>query len=230
MEKSKVLLVEDDYAIMRGLRDSFSGKGYEVSFEMEGPAALQTALTGQFDLILLDLMLPLMNGFEICAAIREADIDTPIIMLTAKGEEESVVRGLNLGADDYVIKPFSMAQLHARCSAFIRRYKQKQPELYTFAEFQLDLSAKTLMHKQRGEIKLTPKEYNMLAYFLKKDGQALTRQMLLNAVWHSTLLTTARSVDRCVNTLRGKIEDDSRRPRFLLSVRDVGYRFSSGAA
>ncbi|WP_370980589.1 response regulator transcription factor [Agaribacterium sp. ZY112] len=224
--RNRILIIEDDYAIMRGLRDSYDQKGYDVSFEMDGEKALNTALNNEFDIILLDLMLPLMNGFEICEKIREADIDTPIIMLTAKGEEENIVRGLNLGADDYVVKPFSINQLHARCEAFIRRYKAKQPQLFEFSDYILDTKAKTLTHKERGLIKLTPKEYKMLLYFLRKQGQALTRNNLLNAVWHSSILTTERSVDRCVNTLRKKIEQDSKKPRYIVSIRDVGYRFN----
>ena len=224
--KNKILIIEDDYAIMRGLRDSFVAKDFDVSFEMDGALALQAALTGEFDIILLDLMLPNMNGFEICAKIRESMNDTPIIMLTAKGDETSVVRGLNLGADDYVIKPFSVAQLHARVDAFIRRYKQDQPSTYEFGPYILDLNEKTLKRDTGELIKLTPKEFGVLQFFLKKSGQALTRTNLLDAVWHSSILTTERSVDRCINTLRKKIERDSRKPQFILSVRDVGYRFN----
>lgn len=229
MDKVKILIIEDDYAILRGLRDSFSQRKYDVDFAMEGNEALDKALNKPFDIILLDLMLPNINGFEICAKIREAEIDTPVIMLTARGDEESIVRGLNLGADDYVIKPFSTKQLHARCDAFLRRYKVSAPSVYCFGNFTLDIDAKTLNHKQRGLIKLTPKEFSMLHFFSKKEGLALTRETLLNAIWHSSVLTTHRSVDRCINTLRKKIEIDSKKPKYILSVRDVGYRFEKNS-
>lgn len=227
MNRTRILIIEDDYAIMRGLRDSFTSKKYDVSFAMDGNEALKIALNNEFDIILLDIMLPNINGFEICSRIRESEIETPIIMLTAKGDEESIVLGLNLGADDYVVKPFSTNQLHARCNAFIRRYKQTHIEFSHFGEFTYNFDAKTLTRNNGEEVKLTRKENAMLAYLIKKEGQALTREKLLNTVWHSSVLTTARSVDRCINTLRKKIEINSRQPHHILSIRDVGYKFNS---
>ncbi len=225
---ARILLVEDDYAIIRGLKDSFVGHGYEVSTAMDGESAIQAAKTERFDLILLDVMLPKLNGFEVCQAVREAELDTPIIMLTAKGEDEDVVRGLNLGADDYITKPFSIKQLHAKCQAFLRRYKVDQSGEYNFGHFTFNTESRTLMDTRSTQaIALTPKEYALLHLFLRRQGHALTRETILTAVWGDSFLTTLRSVDRCVTTLRKKIEANPKRPEFIQMVRDVGYRFNA---
>ncbi|WP_096087636.1 response regulator transcription factor [Agaribacterium haliotis] len=223
---SKLLIVEDDRAILLGLKGSFSKKNYDIQVARDGEQAIQMALSNDFDLILLDVMLPKINGFEVCARIREADINCPLIMLTARGEEEHIVRGLNLGADDYVVKPFSAKQLHARCEASLRRHIRPLQERYDFAAFSLDTRSKQLVHQQRGNISLTPKEYGLLEYLLKKANQAVSREALLDSVWQGNLLTTGRSVDRCVNTLRAKIGDTPKQPRFITSVRNIGYRFN----
>lgn len=227
MEKTRVLIIEDDYAIIRGLKDSYSKKGYEVSTAMDGEQAIESVLANEYDLILLDIMLPKANGFEICSRIREAEINTPIIMLTARGDEEDIVKGLNLGADDYVTKPFSIKQLHARSEAFIRRHSRNKVNEYRFGNFILNLTTRQLTSLDGIAVKLSPKEYALLQLFVAREGYALTRQTILNAVWKSSIMTTARSVDRCVNTLRKKIEVDPKRPVFIQSIRDIGYRFAS---
>ena len=227
MTQTRILIIEDDYAIIRGLKDSYQKKGYDVSTAMDGDQAIEQALAHEFDLILLDIMLPKANGFEICARIREAEIDTPIIMLTARGDEEDIVRGLNLGADDYVTKPFSINQLHARSEAFIRRHTKNKPTEYFFGGYTLNLTTHQLVNNQDAQIKLSPKEYALLQLFLSREGYALTRETILNVVWRSSVLTTARSVDRCVNTLRKKIEDNPKKPKYIQSIRDIGYRFSA---
>ncbi len=224
---AKILLVEDDYAIIRGLKDSFTGQGYVVSTAMDGLSAVEIVKSETFDLILLDVMLPKMNGFEVCASLRQAQIETPIIMLTAKGEDQDVVRGLNIGADDYITKPFRIKQLHAKCKAFLRRYKSREPIQYSFGKYLLDVDRhKLLIPESDEEVRLSPKEYALLCLFLRREGRALTREIILDAVWGSHFLTTHRSVDRCVNTLRKKIEPDPKKPQFIQMVRDVGYRFS----
>lgn len=225
MQDYKVLIIEDDYAIMRGLRDSYTKKGYQVYTAMDGEQAIATALTTKVDLILLDIMLPKANGFEICARIREAEIETPIIMLTARGEEDDVVRGLNLGADDYVTKPFSIKQLHARSEAFIRRHTKHKVQEYNFGDYNFNLTTRELIRLPNERIKLSPKEFDLLHVFLTRQDRVLTRETILNVVWKSSIITTTRSVDRCVTTLRKKIESDSKNPTFIQSVRDVGYRF-----
>lgn len=225
--KPRILIIEDDYAIIRGLKDSFSHQGYEVTTAMDGETAIDTAKQQPFDLILLDIMLPKRNGFEVCESIRAAAIDTPIIMLTAKGEEADIVRGLNIGADDYITKPFSVKQLHAKCAAFLRRYKQAEAPVLTFSHFTLNAETRDLTNTlTQKNTALTPKEYALLHLLLRREGQTFTREAILQAVWGDGILTTFRSVDRCVNTLRKKIEKDTKKPQFLHSIRDVGYRFT----
>lgn len=227
MTDKTILIIEDDYAIIRGLKDSYSTKGFSVTTAMDGEQAIQIALHNSFDLILLDVMLPKANGFEVCARIREAEIETPIIMLTARGDEDDIVRALNLGADDYVTKPFSIKQLHARSDAFIRRHCRNKISEYRFGAFTLNVTTHQLIGREGVPIDLSPKEYALLKLFLSREGCALTRQTILNVVWKSSVLTTERSVDRCVNTLRKKIESNPKESKHIQSIRDIGYRFLS---
>lgn len=220
-----VLIIEDDSTIIRALKDSFLARNYVVHTAMDGETALSMALSESLDLILMDIMLPKLTGFELCARLRDEDIECPIIMLTSRGEEKDIVKGLNLGADDYVTKPFSMEQLHARCSAFIRRFTKNRPNEYHFGPYTLSNLTHKLTHQNGNEIALAPKEYALLQTFVSRAGHALTRETLLKAAWKNRLLVTDRSVDRCVNTLRKKIEKDTRRPTYIQSIRDVGYRF-----
>jgi DNA-binding response OmpR family regulator len=219
-----VLIVEDDPTMLTGLRDNFEFKGYKVVTAMDGEKGLKAALNARPDLIVLDIMLPKINGYEICRLIREAKLDTPIIMLTAKGEESDVVLGLNLGADDYVTKPFSIKELLARAAAFLRRAKREVPHLYEFGGFQLDIPARRLTKKNK-EIELSPKEFNLLEFFIRKQGRALTREEILNAVWGYDCVVTSRSIDRFVTTLRNKIEPDPCHPTFIHTIRQIGYRW-----
>ena len=219
-----VLIIEDDPTLLRGLRDNFGHEGYRVLTAEDGQAGLVAALEARPDLIVLDIMLPEINGYEVCRRIRQAELDTPVLMLTAKGQESDVVLGLNLGADDYVTKPFSIAELLARANAFLRRRRAGTPRTHRFGDCELDLRSRILRRNGR-ELPLTPKEFALLAYFLKRAGSALTRDDILRAVWGYGVFVTARSVDRCVNTLRNKIEPDPRRPQRIKTVRQIGYRF-----
>ena len=219
-----VLIIEDDPTMLIGLKDNFEFKGYKVLTAADGEKGLKAALNSKPDLILLDVMLPKINGYELCRLIREEKLATPIIMLTAKGEESDIVLGLNLGADDYVTKPFSIKELLARAAAFLRRAKKEVQDAYEFGDFRLDLSARRLTRKGR-EIELSPKEFNLLEYFVKKPGRALTRDEILNAVWGYDCVVTSRSIDRFVTTLRNKIEPDPARPIFIHTIRQIGYRF-----
>ena len=219
-----VLIIEDDPTMLIGLKDNFEFKGYKVLTAADGEKGLKAALNSKPDLILLDIMLPKINGYEICRLIRDEKLDTPIIMLTAKGEESDIVLGLNLGADDYVTKPFSIKELLARAAAFLRRAKKEVQDVCEFGDFRLDLSARRLTRKGR-EIELSPKEFNLLEYFVKKPGRALTRDEILNAVWGYDCVVTSRSIDRFVTTLRNKIEPDPTRPIFIHTIRQIGYRF-----
>ena len=219
-----VLIVEDDPTMLLALRDNFEFKGYKVVTAADGEKGLKAALNARPDLIILDIMLPKINGYEICRLIREQKLEMPIIMLTAKGEESDVVLGLNLGADDYVTKPFSIKELLARVAAFLRRAKKEIQEVYEFGGMQFDLSARRLTRKSK-EIELSPKEFSLLEYFVKKPGRALTRDEILNAVWGYDCVVTSRSIDRFVTTLRNKIESDPARPAFIHTIRQIGYRF-----
>ena len=228
MAAERVLIVEDDPAMLRGLKDNFQYEGYTVRTAADGEAGLQAALDGKPDLIVLDVMLPKINGYEVCRLLRKAGLEAPIVMLTAKGQESDIVLGLNLGADDYVTKPFSIRELLARAGAFLRRRRQPKEDLLRFGEFRLDCASRRLLRAGKGrqaEIPLTPKEFDLLEFFLRRAGRALTREEILKRVWGFSVFVTARSVDRCVNTLRGKIEADAAAPRFVQTVRQIGYRF-----
>ena len=222
--KSRLLIVEDEPAIARGLTDIFRQHGFDVLAEADGEAGLAAALGSKPDLILLDIMLPRINGFEICRAVREQGIDVPIVMLTAKGREEDVVRGLNLGADDYVTKPFRIAELIARVQAFLRRRPGQQTDVHRFGDCEVDLPSRTVTRNGK-RLSLTSKEFQLLAYFLRRPGCALSRDVILNAVWGHAVFVLPRSIDRCVTTLRAKIEEDPKKPRYIQTIRDVGYRF-----
>ncbi len=197
----QVLIIEDDKAMLRGLEDNFVSRGYQVHTARDGEVGLELALSASVDLILLDIMLPKLNGFEICQRIREQGLEIPIVMLTAKGQEEDIVRGLELGADDYVTKPFSIRELLARVRALLRRREPQSAQLHRFGDLELDLASHRLL---RGgvEIPLTTKEFRLLAHFVQRPDRALTRSEILNAVWGHSVIVTTRSVDRCVTTLR----------------------------
>jgi DNA-binding response OmpR family regulator len=219
-----ILIVEDDPTMLRGLKDNFEFKGYRVLTAPDGEEGLNAALNEKPDLILLDIMLPKINGYEVCRLIRKENLDMPIIMLTAKGEESDIVLGLNLGADDYVTKPFSIKELLARAAAFLRRSKQAEQDVYEFADFCLDIPARKLTCKG-DEIKLSPKEFKLLELFVKKPGRALTRDDILNAVWGYDCYVGQRSIDRFVTTLRNKIEPDPHNPMYIHTIREIGYKF-----
>jgi DNA-binding response OmpR family regulator len=223
MSPKTILIIEDDPVLLRGLKDNFETQGYLVRTAKDGQKGLDALLTAPPDLLLLDLMLPKVNGYEICRAARSRQLDLPIIMLTAKGQEDDIVRGLELGADDYVTKPFSIRELIARVKAFLRRQGPESAS-YEFGDCRLDLTAHKLFRKGI-EVELTAKEFRLLEFFVKRAGRALTRDSILEAVWGSEVIVTDRSVDRCVTTLRSKIEPDPHCPRFVHTIRDIGYRF-----
>ncbi len=224
MPGSSVLIVEDDPALLRGLKDNFEAQNYRVQLARDGPEGLSAALANPPDLLILDLMLPKLNGYEICHALRAKGLEMPIIMLTAKGQEEDIIRGLELGADDYVTKPFSVRELLARAKAFLRRREAAESDVFQFGDCKLDFTARKLFRKGK-EVALTTKEFGLLEFFSKRAGHALTRDQLLDAVWGHDIMVNDRSVDRCVTTLRAKIEADPHRPCYIQTIRDIGYRF-----
>jgi DNA-binding response OmpR family regulator len=227
MPGETVLIIEDDAAMLRGLKDNFAFEGYGVVTASDGDKGLELALSEKPALIILDIMLPKVNGYEICRLIRSEKLEMPIVMLTAKGQEEDVVLGLNLGADDYVTKPFSIRELLARTNALLRRTRKAGDTVFDFGDCRLDLSSRKLTRRGR-QVALTPKEFALLELFARKSGRAITRDEILKTVWGYNVFVTGRSVDRCVNTLRGKIEPDPQRPGFITTIREIGYRFEAG--
>ena len=224
MHSPSVLIIEDDPALLRGLRDNFESQAYRVQLARDGREGLSAALANPPDLLLLDIMLPKMNGYEICRAVRAQQLEMPIIMLTAKGQEEDIIRGLELGADDYVTKPFSIRELLARARAFLRRRQAASATVFQFGGCKLDLTAHKLFRNGK-EIGLTAKEFRLLEFFLQRPGRALTRDQVLDAVWGNDIVVNDRSVDRCVTTLRAKIESEPHHPVCIQTIRDIGYRF-----
>jgi DNA-binding response OmpR family regulator len=227
MSGARILIVEDEPALLRGLKDAFAAKGFDVLPAQDGETGLAYALSRNPHLILLDIMLPRVNGYEICRAVRERGLEMPILMLTAKGQEEDIILGLNLGADDYIVKPFRLGELTARVNAFLRRSKSKPAGSFRFGDCELDLDAHKL-YRDAAEVELTAKEFKLLAYFVSRRGCALARNDVLDAVWGNSVIVTPRSIDRCVATLRAKIEPDPRNPRYIQTIRDIGYRFEPG--
>ena len=221
-----ILIIEDEAALLRGLQDNFSDEGYRVRVARDGQEALAVFEDSVPDLVVLDVMLPKMNGYEVARRIRLKNADVPIIMLTAKGQESDIVLGLNLGADDYVTKPFSIAELLARVRAFLRRKHQRDLKRCHFGDCTLDVASHRLTRAGR-EIPLTPKEFALLSLLAQRAGRAFSREDILSAVWGDTVFVTRRSVDRCVNTLRSKIEPNPRHPTFIRTVHDFGYRFET---
>ena len=224
MNPEKLLIIEDDPAILFGLRDNFSRAGYEVKVAAEGKLGLELALSWKPQLLLLDLMLPGLDGYQICQELRRAECDFPIIMLTALGQEEQVIKGLNLGADDYVTKPFSIQQLLARVAAFLRRRRLQTPAVIRLGDLEVNLTAREV-RRAGSLVEMTPKEFGLLEFFLHRQDRALTREQILNAVWGLDAFVTERSVDRAVTLLRQKIEENPHRPKFIRTVQKIGYRF-----
>ena len=220
MIEGRLLLVEDEPALARGLSDSLRAQGFDVQIAVDGERGLEMALGEQPDLILLDIMLPKMNGFEVCRTLRSRGLDVPIVMLTAKGQEEDIILGLNLGADDYITKPFRTGELIARAKALLRRRGPDRP-VQRFGNCEIDLSARKVL-RDGARVELTAREFALLAYFASRPGRALARDTILNAVWGATVFVTPRSIDRCVATLRAKVEPDPHNPIYIQTIREIG--------
>ena len=222
----RILVVEDEPTIATGLQDDLELEGYAVEVVDDGTVAMKRMLEAEFDLILLDVMLPGADGFTICREARMKGIRTPIVMLTAKGQEVDKVVGLELGADDYVTKPFSPRELLARIKAVLRRgHDEPKPvSNYHFADITVNFDRFEVLRK--GEkIDLTAMEFKLLRAFLEHRGQVLTIDELLQEVWGKDVFLTDRVVYTHVNNLRSKIEEDPHNPKLLISVRGIGYRF-----
>ena len=228
MSEGRVLLVEDEPALARGLSDTLRVQGFEVHIAGDGRRGLDMATSLRPDLILLDIMLPKINGFEVCRALRSQGMDVPIVMLTAKGQEEDIILGLNLGADDYITKPFRTGELIARAKALLRR-RGADRSVQRFGNCELDLTARKVL-RDGVAVDLTAREFALLAYFASRPGRALARDTILNAVWGASVFVTPRSIDRCVATLRSKVEPDPHNPIYIQTIREIGYRFEPSGA
>jgi DNA-binding response OmpR family regulator len=222
--RATVLIVEDDPTMLRGLKDNFEFEGYKVVTATDGDSGLKAALRAIPDLIILDLMLPKINGYEVCRFLRQEKLQMPVMILTAKGQESDVVLGLKLGADDYVTKPFSIKEVLARAEALLRRTQRTSSEVYEFGDCKLDCDARTFT-RGGAEVQLSPKEFELLRFFASRAGQALSRDLIMSSVWGYDAMVTPRSIDRFVNALRNKIETDPANPRHLRTVREFGYKF-----
>ncbi len=219
-----ILIIEDDPTMLAALKRNFEFVGYSVATAMDGRKGLAAALNLRPDLILLDVMLPEINGYDVCRRLRKEGFTAPIVLLTAKGNESDIVRGLDLGADDYVPKPFSIDVLLARVNARLRKPRDESVPHFQFGECRLDREAHKFF-RNGMEIELTPKEYRLLVYFSENAGRAVTREQILDGVWGEDLIVTDRSVDRCINTLRNKVEPDPQKPTYIKTIREIGYRF-----
>ena len=222
----RILIIEDDRAIIKGLEEFLEAEHYQIITAMDGEEGYQKALTEKPDLILLDLMLPSMNGQEICQKLRAESVMVPILMLTSKKEETDKVLGLELGADDYITKPFSIRELHARIKAHLRRTGMPKQDLdiFSFADITIDFK-KQKTTKGSRQIKLSGKEYEILQLFIQHEEEVVTRDRLLDEVWGYDAYPTTRTVDNYILNLRKKIEDDPTNPKHLLTMHKSGYKF-----
>jgi DNA-binding response OmpR family regulator len=221
----RILVVEDDLAILTGLSMNLKFEGYEVLQAQNGRTGLARALDEAPDLVVLDLMLPELNGYEVLKELRRRGRDTPVVVLSAKGQEPDKILGLNLGADDYVVKPFGLQELLARIKAVLRRrHPPAGTPPVTFGDVEVDMVARTVARAGRP-VELTAQEFKLLAHFLAQPGRTFTREELLSGAWGFDYEGSARTVDNFVRQLRLKFEPDPEAPRHFLTVRGLGYRF-----
>jgi len=222
---TRILIAEDERAIALGLEDDLKMEGYQVEVTANGADALRRAKEDEFDLIVLDIMLPGKDGFEVCRDLRRSGRRTPVLMLTAKAQEAEKVMGLELGADDYVTKPFGVHELRARIKALLRRAgPEPQARIYRFGEVEVDFDRCEV--RRSGQImELTALEFKLLGLFVRSRGRVLSRDQLLSGAWTPDTFLSERIVDNHIANLRKKIEPDPSRPSYLINVRGLGYRF-----
>jgi len=230
MKKRKhILLVEDDESILFGLQDILESEGYKISIASNGIDGLKLATEKSIDLLVLDIMLPGMNGLEICKRIKKEKLTLPIIMLTAKSSEMDKISGLDYGADDYITKPFSLSELLARIRAILRRAYPEENILkhYSFGNVKLDFIKMEAFVNDKA-VKFTRKEFAILEYFINREGEVVHRHDLLNNIWGYDKIPTTRTVDTFILEIRKKIEKTPSKPTHIISISGVGYRFISG--
>ena len=221
---AKILIVEDDRDIALGLEEDLAHHGFQLETAADGERALSLVRKDHWVMIILDLMLPGKDGFEVCEELRRDGIKTPIIMLTAKTHEAEKIFGLEIGADDYITKPFSPRELRARIQAILRRTSGESPEIYRFGDCEINLDRAEV---QRGgrPIELSALEFRLLTAFVRRRGRVLSREQLIDAAWGPATVVSERVVDTHILNLRKKIEPEPAKPRFIMSVRGLGYRF-----
>jgi DNA-binding response OmpR family regulator len=228
----KILIIEDELNMVNGLKDNLEFDGYEVEIAMEGGSGLKRILGNKYDLILLDIMLPQISGFDICKAVRKEGINTPIVLLTAKGEEIDKVLGLELGADDYITKPFSLRELLARIKAILRRVQNEneeglEPEFIPIGKIKVNFK-NYLAFEGTNEIKMSYKEIGILHYLYMNAGKIIQRDDLMSDVWGIEYDISTRTVDNFILKLRQKIEVDPNNPKIILTVHGIGYKMILG--
>jgi two-component system alkaline phosphatase synthesis response regulator PhoP len=221
---SRILVVEDEPDLAFGLEDDLKVEGYDVEVARDGESAARRAREEHWDLVLLDVMLPGKDGFEVCRELRRAGVRIPIIMLTAKAQESEKVLGLEMGADDYVTKPFSLRELRSRINAVLRRTAEESAGVYRFGDCEVDFD-RGEVRRSGDRVEVTALEFRLLSAFIRRRGRVLSRQQLIDAAWGQDTSITDRVIDTHVLNLRKKIEPVPARPRFLASVRGMGYRF-----
>jgi two-component system alkaline phosphatase synthesis response regulator PhoP len=226
---ARVLIVDDEPSIVLAVRDELVFEGFDVQSAADGPTGIQKALEWKPDVMLLDLMLPGMNGFEVCRQLRAAMPEMWIIMLTVRGQEVDRVMGLELGADDYVMKPFSLRELVARIKVGLRRQQLRQHAPRVFGDIEIELRAHRVL-KNGIDVELTPKEFGILALLVERAGQVVTRDEFCDHVWGSGVFVTPRVVDTHIASLRKKLERDPERPVYIQSLRGVGYKLDTNPA
>jgi DNA-binding response OmpR family regulator len=225
MMAKKILIVEDEVSMLNGLRDNLEFEGYEPETAEDGNSALHMILNNYYDLILLDVMLPKMSGFDVCKSARSKNIKTPIIMLTAKGEEIDKVLGLEIGADDYITKPFSLRELLARIKAALRRSNidKERPDSAVVGRLKLDFKTYNAWENEQS-VALTHKEFEILKYLWDKKNETISRNELLEKVWGYEQDITTRTIDNFILKLRHKIEENPSHPKYILTVHGIGYK------
>jgi len=221
--RRRILVVEDDLSILSGLSINLKVEGYEVLQAQDWRTGLQRTLDDKPDLLVLDVMLPEMNGYEVLKELRRRRVDVPVVMLSARGQEPDKILGLDLGADDYVVKPFGLQELLARIKAVLRR-RYPSGEVVSFGGAVVDLQRKAVT--RRGQpVDLTAQEYRLLAHLVENEGRIFNREELLSGAWGMDYEGTARTVDNFIRQLRMKLEDKPEEPRHFVTVRGLGYRF-----
>src|SRR5699024_9055542 len=230
----KILIIEDEQSILKLLSYNLEQEGYDVEFSMDGQEGLDMALENTYDMILLDLMLPSRDGMDICQTIRQEKIEVTIIMRTAKDTEIDKILGLEIGADDYITKPFSPREVVARIKAILRRYKQSKSSKTLRNDEEVIAVGEIIIYPEKYEvfvrdelIELTPKEFELLLYLSRRIGRILSREQLLNAIWNYDFAGETRIVDVHISHLREKIEKDTKKPEYIVTARGFGYKLEA---